>query len=99
MRRDATGLGVVFCLEAILDHLGWELSGSRVAIQGFGKVGAVVARELARRGARVVAITDVAGGSRQRGGLDLEALERVGRRQPLHPRLSRAARRSTATRS
>ena len=53
-RRTATGLGVVFCLEAVLDHLGWDLSGLRVAVQGFGKVGSVVARELpsARRADR-----------------------------------------------
>ena len=76
LRRDATGLGVVICLEAILDHLGWELAGSRVAIQGYGKVGAVAARELARRGARIVAITDVAGGVANERGLDLEAVER-----------------------
>ncbi len=76
LRRDATGLGVVICLEAILDHLGWELAGSRVAIQGYGKVGAVAARELARRGARIVAVTDVAGGVANEGGLDLDALDR-----------------------
>ncbi len=76
LRRDATGLGVVICLEAIIEHLGWELAGSRVAVQGYGKVGAVAARELARRGAKVVAITDVAGGVANEGGLDLEAVER-----------------------
>jgi glutamate dehydrogenase (NAD(P)+) len=76
LRRDATGLGVVICLEAILDHLGWELAGSRIAVQGYGKVGAVAARELARGGAKVVAITDVAGGVANEGGLDLEAVER-----------------------
>lgn len=74
LRRDATGLGVVFCLESILDHLGWNLDGRRVAIQGFGKVGAVAARELTKRGARVVAVTDVAGGTANEDGLDLEAL-------------------------
>ncbi len=74
VRRDATGLGVVFCLDAILAHLGWELDGRRVAVQGFGKVGSVVAHELDRRGARVVAVTDVAGGTANESGLDLEAL-------------------------
>jgi glutamate dehydrogenase (NAD(P)+) len=76
VRRDATGLGVVICLEAILEYLGWELSGSRVALQGCGKVGAVAAREVARRGARIVAVTDVAGGVANERGLDLDALDR-----------------------
>jgi glutamate dehydrogenase (NAD(P)+) len=74
LRRDATGLGVVFCLESILEHLGWEVSGRRVAIQGYGKVGAVAASELARRGALVVAVSDVGGGVANEHGLDLEAL-------------------------
>ena len=59
---------------AILDHLGWDLAGQRVAVQGFGKVGAVVARELAKRGASIVAVTDVAGGMANRDGLDVDAL-------------------------
>jgi glutamate dehydrogenase (NAD(P)+) len=74
VRRDATGLGVVFCLERILDHLGWKLDGKRVAVQGFGKVGAVAARELVLRGATVVAVTDVAGGIANPDGLDIAAL-------------------------
>jgi glutamate dehydrogenase/leucine dehydrogenase len=45
-------------------------------VQGYGKVGAVAARELTRRGAKVVAITDVAGGVANERGLDLEAVER-----------------------
>jgi glutamate dehydrogenase (NAD(P)+) len=45
-----------------------------VAVQGFGNVGAVVARELADRGARVVAVSDVTGGVVDQEGLDLKAL-------------------------
>jgi glutamate dehydrogenase (NAD(P)+) len=74
VRRDATGLGVVFCLERILSHLEWELKGKRFAIQGFGKVGAVVAHEIVSRGGVVVAVTDVTGGVANDDGLDLEQL-------------------------
>jgi glutamate dehydrogenase (NAD(P)+) len=73
-RRFATGLGVVYCIESVLDHLGWGLAGQRVAVQGFGNVGAVVARELADRGARVVAVSDVTGGVVDPDGLDLKAI-------------------------
>jgi hypothetical protein len=41
---------VVFCTEAVLERLGWSLPSKRVAIQGFGSVGPVAARELASRG-------------------------------------------------
>ena len=73
-RRTATGLGVVFCLEAVLEHLGWDIADQRVAIQGFGNVGSVIAIELARRGARVVGVSDVAGGVVNADGLDVSEL-------------------------
>ncbi len=73
-RQTATGLGVVFCMEALFERLGWELDGSRVAIQGLGNVGAVAARELQRRGALVVGVSDVTGGLLNPDGLDVEAV-------------------------
>jgi glutamate dehydrogenase (NAD(P)+) len=73
-RQAATGLGVVFCLEGVLGHLGWELDGQRVVIQGLGKVGAVIASELRARGARIVALADVTGGIANEDGLDVDAV-------------------------
>ena len=71
-RNAATGLGVVFCTQGVCDHLGWDLSGLRVVVQGFGSVGAVVARGLAARGATVVGIGDVTGGVVDPDGIDLD---------------------------
>jgi len=73
-RGRATGLGVVFALEAVAEHLGLPIEGQRVVVQGFGKVGAVIAHELASREAIIVGVTDVAGGVVNERGLDLEAL-------------------------
>jgi glutamate dehydrogenase (NAD(P)+) len=70
-RQSATGLGVVYCLEAALEHLGWDLPGQRVVVQGLGNVGSVVARELHARGARIVAVSDVSGGIAAPEGLDV----------------------------
>jgi glutamate dehydrogenase (NAD(P)+) len=75
-RREATGLGAVFCLERLLEHLDWQLAGQRIAIQGFGNVGAVMARELDARGARIVGLSDVTGGVVDPDGLDVAAVER-----------------------
>jgi glutamate dehydrogenase (NAD(P)+) len=75
-RREATGLGAVFCTERMLEHLGWDLEGMRVAIQGFGNVGAVMARELQARGAIIVGLSDVTGGIVDQAGLDVAAVER-----------------------
>jgi glutamate dehydrogenase (NAD(P)+) len=75
-RREATGLGVVYVLEAVCERIGLELRDARVAIQGFGNVGSVAARELYAIGARVVAVSDHSGGLVSEDGLDVAALER-----------------------
>ena len=51
---------------------GWD--GRSVAIEGFGKVGGGVAREVTRRGGRVVAVSTVAGCVAEARGLDVERL-------------------------
>jgi glutamate dehydrogenase (NAD(P)+) len=51
---------------------GWE--GRSAAIEGFGKVGGGVAREVIRRGGRVVAVSTVAGCVAEAAGLDVERL-------------------------
>jgi glutamate dehydrogenase (NAD(P)+) len=71
-RDVATGLGCVFCIEDILRARGESVKNQRVVIQGVGKVGGVVARELADRGAVVVAISDVSAALMDPDGLDLE---------------------------
>jgi glutamate dehydrogenase (NAD(P)+) len=74
-RLRATGMGVVFCIEAVLERFGWALAGKRVVVQGFGNVGSVAARALHERGAKVVAVSDVSGGLVDEAGLDIPALE------------------------
>lgn len=64
-----TGYGVAVAAEAALTaRWGWGWDGRSVAIEGFGKVGGGVAREVARRGGRVVTVSTVAGASRTRRG-------------------------------
>ena len=57
-RRSATGRGALRCVMSEARAAGLDLDGSRVAIQGFGRVGMTVAEELCRVGARVVGIAD-----------------------------------------
>jgi glutamate dehydrogenase (NAD(P)+) len=73
-RERATGLGCVLVLDEHLMHHGRSMTGQRVAIQGFGNVGRNMAEELGRRGARIVAVSDVTGGVADPGGIDLDAL-------------------------
>jgi glutamate dehydrogenase/leucine dehydrogenase len=75
-RADATGQGVVYTIEDAALRSGFRLEGARVAVQGFGNVGEATARLLHQRGARIVAITDVAGGVQNSDGLDVPFLAR-----------------------
>jgi glutamate dehydrogenase/leucine dehydrogenase len=70
-----TGYGVTVAAEAALNAgWGWGWEGRSVAIEGFGKVGGGVAREVTRRGGRVVAVSTVAGCVTDSSGLDIELL-------------------------
>jgi len=75
-RLEATGRGVVYCIEQAAEHLGLPLAGARVAVQGFGNVGEPSARLLAALGARIVAISEEGGGVYQPEGLNLADLVR-----------------------
>jgi glutamate dehydrogenase (NAD(P)+) len=70
-----TGYGVAAAAEAALAARwggGWD--GRSVSIEGFGKVGGGVAREVTRRGGRVVAVSTVAGCLADSAGLDVDRL-------------------------
>jgi glutamate dehydrogenase (NAD(P)+) len=75
-RADATGQGVVYCVEDACSRIGLSLEGARVAIQGFGNVGEATARLLDASGALIVAASDVGGGVYRREGLDPALLRR-----------------------
>ena len=60
-REQATGLGVVMCIEHWARQTRHDLAGTTVAIQGFGKVGSHVAIALSKLGAMIVAIGDHSG--------------------------------------
>ncbi len=75
-RREATGRGVTYCILEALKELGIAPSESTAAIQGFGNVGSVACQELAARGVRLVAVSDIHGGLYNPKGLDVAGLLR-----------------------
>jgi glutamate dehydrogenase (NAD(P)+) len=75
-REEATGRGVVIAARDIAKRLGINWSDARVAIQGFGNVGYWTAALAAEGGAKVVAVSDVGGGTYRPSGLDIGALKR-----------------------
>ena len=73
-RREATGRGVMISTRESAKHLGFDVKGATVAVQGFGNVGSISAELLAGIGARIVAVTDWKGGVYNERGLDLVKL-------------------------
>ncbi|WSS45273.1 Glu/Leu/Phe/Val dehydrogenase [Streptomyces sp. NBC_01187] len=72
-----TGYGVAESAEAAGEAIGLPLRGARVALQGFGAVGAAAARRLAALGAVVVAVSTGEGAVHDPDGLDLAAMLRL----------------------
>jgi glutamate dehydrogenase (NAD(P)+) len=69
-----TGYGVVESADVAAQRLGIELSGARVAIQGFGAVGKAAARRFTEYGSTVVAVSTSAGSLHDSQGLDVDEL-------------------------
>lgn len=79
-RREATGRGVVFTIEAAAEKIGLALDGASAVVQGFGNVGSVAALELFHRGVKVKAVADVRGAIYNEHGLDIPRLIAHSRR-------------------
>jgi glutamate dehydrogenase (NAD(P)+) len=75
LRPEATGIGVVMVVDGAVRRLGFELAGTTCVVQGYGKVGGVAAHELAARGAKVIGVSDIAGGIHTEDGIDFAKLD------------------------
>ncbi|MFN8530111.1 MAG: Glu/Leu/Phe/Val dehydrogenase [Anaerolineae bacterium] len=74
-RNEATGRGVVTCMVEALNERGtFDPANIRVAVQGFGNVGANAASYAHSLGFKVVAVSDVNGGLYDANGLDIPAV-------------------------
>jgi len=73
-RREATGRGVMIVTREAAHHLGFDINGATVAVQGFGNVGSVSADLLSRIGAKIVAVSDWKGGVYNPKGLNVEKM-------------------------
>jgi glutamate dehydrogenase (NAD(P)+) len=72
-REEATARGALYCIQALSVKNGERLSEHSVVIQGFGNVGANLARLLHEVGAKVVGISDSRGGVHNPNGIDVPA--------------------------
>jgi glutamate dehydrogenase (NAD(P)+) len=77
-RSEATGAGVAYLVKLYLADLRIPLEKTTVAIQGFGNVGSETALALSNYGARIIALSDYAGGIYNAKGIDVaKAVEYV----------------------
>ena len=70
-RLAATGRGCMLTTRLAAKHLGINLDGATVAVQGFGNVGSVSAALLAKEGCKIIAVSDSRGGIYNPKGLDV----------------------------
>ena len=75
-RPEATGRGCMIVTMQALRLLGMELGSARVVIQGFGNVGGMAARLMARAGFKIVCIIEQDAAIYNPHGLDVAALHK-----------------------
>jgi glutamate dehydrogenase (NAD(P)+) len=73
-RSEATGRGCMIVTMQALRHFGLDPTSTRVVIQGFGNVGGMSAKLMARSGFKIVCIIEYDGAVYNPKGLDIEGL-------------------------
>jgi glutamate dehydrogenase (NAD(P)+) len=73
-RKEATGRGLVYLVEAAAPQIGLNLAASTGVVQGFGNVGSNAARFLAEDGVTIIAVSDATTGIYNPKGLSIAAL-------------------------
>jgi len=61
-RREATGRGVMICVDKAIAKLGMKKETTRVVVQGFGNVGSLAAELMQKAGYKIVGLADIGGG-------------------------------------
>ncbi len=85
-RAIATSLGGAYVLREFLQSKGKGLGGARVAIQGFGNVGANLAKILSDWGAKIIALSDSEGGIFNKRGINMEEVFRKQKEKRILPK-------------
>jgi glutamate dehydrogenase (NAD(P)+) len=75
-RREATGRGVMFCVNEAIKRYKLKPEDTTVVVQGSGNVGGIGAELMHEKGYKVIAISEVAGGIYNKNGINIpEALK------------------------
>ncbi|HID93523.1 MAG TPA: Glu/Leu/Phe/Val dehydrogenase [bacterium (Candidatus Stahlbacteria)] len=75
-RNEATARGCSFTIREACKHLGINMNGATVAVQGYGNAGSIAAQLLQEMGCKIIAVSDSKGGIYSSGGFSAtEVLE------------------------
>ena len=77
VRTEATGYGVCYLAEEMLENHGLSLSGMKVVISGSGNVAIYAAEKATQLGATVVAMSDSNGYIHDPNGIDVEMIKQI----------------------
>lgn len=77
MRKEATGYGLIYFTEQMLNVKGINLQGKKVVVSGSGNVAVYAAEKAAELGAKVVAMSDSDGYIFDPKGIDLGAIKQI----------------------
>lgn len=77
IRTEATGYGLVYMAQNVLNHINQGLEGKKAVISGSGNVAIYTAEKLIEEGATVLSLSDSAGTVFDKEGISTEKLEYV----------------------
>lgn len=77
IRKEATGYGLLYFVEAMLNHIGDTVQGKKVIISGAGNVAIYAAEKAMEMGAKVIAMSDTSGYFIDEKGLNEKKLESI----------------------
>lgn len=73
-RAGATGTGMFYVLQGLCEEKSFDLSSMTTVIQGFGKVGSVIAKKLYDSGVKVLGVMETTGGIYSPKGINIDSL-------------------------
>ena len=76
-RKEATGYGLIYFTEEMLNHAGSTIKGKTAAVSGAGNVAIYAAEKAAALGAKVVTLSDSTGWIFDPEGVDLAAVKEI----------------------
>ena len=68
---EAAGRGMYYILQTLSEKLNFDIKPLNIVIQGFGKVGSVIAKILHEQGCKILAVSDSTGGIYSEKGLEI----------------------------